>query len=167
MVAAFLIARGGFQRVWVQAMGGEAAAHCVQIGGGRGDKPLLAFGGDLIGDGFKRLAIGQDDVACAALIGARRAFLLVERLPAGLGHFQHHAFNETTETRLEIQYTAAAAAAEKIKGEPRIGQEAGADWADRCRVMAMARAPIAPILFVGIRTIGEAVARDHDWLAEG
>jgi hypothetical protein len=106
-------------------------------------------------------------VARAALIGVRRAFLLVERLPAGSRDFQHHAFNETAETALEIQRAAAAALAEKIEGEACIGQDAGADWADRCRVMAMARAPIAPILFVGIRTIGEAVARDHDWLAEG
>jgi pantoate--beta-alanine ligase len=64
------------------------------------------------------------------------------------------------------QRAAAAALAEKIEGEACIGQDAGADWADRCRVMAMARAPIAPILFVGIRAIGEAVARDHCRLAE-
>ena len=127
---------------------------------------MLAFGCDLIGNGFQRLSIGADDVAQAALIGVGCAFLLIQRLPAGLGHFQDHAFDKAAKPRLEIQHAAAATAAKKVKGQSRIGQNAGADRADRSRVMAIPCAPIAPIKRVGIGAIGEAVARDHCRLAE-
>ena len=89
-------------------------------------------------------------MTCAALIGMRCAFLLIQRLPAGFGDFQYHAFDKATQAGLEIQHAAAAASAKKVKGQSRIGQNARADRADRCRVMAMARAPIAPIKRVGI-----------------
>jgi hypothetical protein len=131
-------------------MGGEASADGVQIGWGWCNKILLAFGDDLIGNGFQRLAIRQNDVALPALIGMGNAFLLIQCPPAGFGDFQDNAFNIPTKARLEIQHTAATTAPEKIKSEPRIGQDAGADGLKRRRIMAMARAPGAPIFRIRI-----------------
>ena len=145
----------------MQALGGEAAPDGLQISGGGRDEALLAFRHDLIGDGFQRLAIGQDDMTCAALIGMRCAFLLIQRLPAGFGDFQDNAFNIATKAWLEIQHTTAATLAEEIKGESCIGQDAGADGPDCRRIMAGARAPGAPIRSICVGAIGEAVARGH------
>jgi hypothetical protein len=131
-------------------MGGEASADGVQIGWGWCNKILLTFGDDLIGNGFQCLAIRQNDVALPPLIGLGDAFLLIKRQPARFGDFQDNAFNIPTKARLEIQHPAATTAPEKIKSEPRIGQDAGADGLKRRRVMAIPCAPGAPIFRIGI-----------------
>jgi biotin carboxylase len=96
------------------------------------------------------LGFGQDDVTLSPLIGMGHAFLLIQRPPAGFGDFQDNAFNIPTKTRLEIQHTAATTAPEKVKSEPRVGQDAGGDGLQRCRIMARTRAPGAPILRIRI-----------------